>query len=73
MRSLVYAFRHTYGTLAQFATPRKVIHTVSRTILTINGLRARRTSNHPLDCVLSVPLSHSAVSSAVRRNRSKNL
>lgn len=72
MRSLVYAFRHTYGTLAQFATPRKVIHTVSRT-KTINGLRARRTSNHPLDCVLSVPLSHSAVSSAVRRNRSKNL
>jgi len=72
MRSLVYAFRHTYGTLAQFAKSYKVIHTVSRTI-TINGLRARRTSNHPLDCVLSVPLSHSAVSSAVRRNRSKNL
>jgi len=40
MRSLVYAFRHTYGTLAQFATPRKVIHTVSRTI-TINQWPAR--------------------------------
>jgi hypothetical protein len=41
MRSLVYAFRHTYGTLAQFATPRKVIHTVSRTI-TINQWPARK-------------------------------